>query len=262
LDLGLTGKNAWVLGASRGLGLATAHALLREGVSVAISSSSPTSLAGAREELAAAGAVATIEVDITDPAQLEAGHKRVVDLIGPIDIGVFNGGGPPTTNVLQLGMSGLDSAYSLVLRPAYQFLTLLAPSMMDNRNGVVLFVTSSGVFEPIPELGPSNIMRAGVTALMKTAASELADSGMRVLSIAPGRIATRRVQELDLKRAEQSGASVADVAATSAASIAMGRYGSPNEFGRVAAFICSPAASYMHGTTVVVDGGKLKGFLA
>lgn len=262
----LRGRTAWVLGASSGLGLAVAEALLGEGARVAVSSRAGDRLDAAASHLAeVAAALGTealaVSADVRDAGALAAAHDSVASRLGPVQIGVFNGGGPAPASVLDLGGDTLDGPYALLLRPAAQFLARVAPPMVEAGDGVVAFCTSSGVRAPIPRLGPSNIMRAGVTALMKTAATELGPHGVRVLGLAPGRIATDRTAQLDAATAARTGLSVDEVAASSRATIPLGRYGEPVDFGRVAAFVCSPAASYLSGTTITIDGGKLEGLL-
>lgn len=134
--------------------------------------------------------------------------------------------------------------------------------MKSAGRGVVVILTSSSVREPISNLAASNAMRAAVTALAKTAAGELAPYGVRVLCVAPGRIDTGRVRQLDAAAAERQSRPVDEVTAASRSAIPMGRYGEPDEFGRVVSFLCSDEAIYMTGSTVSVDGGKSPGLLA
>ena len=266
MDLLLRGRIAWVLGASSGLGLAVAEALLAEGTRVAVTARAGERLDNAvarLAELATANDTECIALaaDVTDLASLDAAHAGVVERLGAVQIAVVNGGGPAPASVLDLGDDALDTPYRLLLRPAAHLVSLVAPAMIAAADGTIAFCTSSGVREPIPRLGPSNIMRAGVTALMKTAATELGAHGVRVLGLAPGRIATDRTAQLDAATATRTGRNIDDVAAASRATIPLGRYGDTAEFGRVAAFVCSPAASYITGTTIIVDGGKLEGLL-
>lgn len=258
-----SGRRAWVLGASRGLGRATAERLLGQGLAVTISARPGPRLDAAVEQLAALGDVEGLPLDLGEPlavtralAELTARHGDVPDVV------VFNGGGPKPGPVASLGVDGLDGAYASMLRPAYELVAGIDAPMRARGSGVVVFLTSSGVLEPIPNLVGSNAMRAAVTALAKTAAAELAGHGVRVLCVAPGRIATDRVGELDAAAAERQNTTVDDVSAKSRASIPAGRYGTPQEFAAVVGFLCSPDASYMTGTTVLVDGGKIGGLLS
>jgi 3-oxoacyl-[acyl-carrier protein] reductase len=261
VDLGLTGKRAWVTGASSGLGRATAAALLGEGAKVAISARPGEKLDTAARELGELGEVRAFALDTTE-------HDRIPDVaaeawtwLGGLDIAISNGGGPPPSTPTTLGLPGLDAAYGLLLRPAYSIFEQ-AVARMGTAGGVIGFITSVTVAEPIQGLAASNIMRAGVTALAKAAATELGPRGIRVLCFAPGRIATDRITSLDSSTAERTGRPVDDVRRASETSIPLGRYGEADEFGRTVAFCCSTACSYLTGTTVWIDGGSSHGLLA
>jgi len=138
---------------------------------------------------------------------------------------------------------------------------LVVPSMLARHGGAILVGTSSSVKEPLPNLALSNVLRSGVTSLAKTLSVELAPQGIRVNTLIPGRIATDRLRQLDEIGARKSGAPLEAYQARAAAAIPLGRYGAPDDFGRVAAFLLSDAASYITGAAVQVDGGLLKGLL-
>lgn len=262
MDLGLDEKVAWVTGGSSGLGYAVAEALVAEGCGVALTARPGDRLDEAVARLIALGTapVVAAPADILDPDGVAAAYETALTL-GDVSIAIVNGGGPAPSTALALGLDGLDATYNLVLRSAYQTFSLAAEPMRKRGDGVVMFITSSGVREPIPRLTPSNIMRAGVTALMKSAANELAPDGVRVLAACPGRIATDRTAGLDAANSKRTGRTIQEVQAMSMGTIPMGRYGQPEEFGRSVAFLSSPAASYITGTTVTIDGGKLEGLL-
>ena len=252
---------AWVLGASRGLGLASASALLHRGHSITLSARPGPRLDAAVAQLGAegTGSVEGLPVDLAQPGAVTAALATLRER-GPVPSTiVMSSGGPAPGTATEIGLEGLDAAYRSLLRPAHELISAAAPDLRAGGGGVIVIVTSLGVFEPIPTLAASNIMRAGVTALMKSAAHELAPDGVRVLCVAPGRIATDRIVELDEAAASRSGATPDDVRARSEATIPMRRYGRPEEFGAVVGFLCSPQASYMTGTTVLVDGGKVSG---
>lgn len=270
-------STAWVVGGSRGLGYATARALLGRGFDVTISARSADALDHATETLAEEWrrarpdttvrdgdepAVRALPLDVSDEERLTSALAELVSDETLPDVVVVSGGGPPPSKASTLTPDVLDEAYRTVLRPAATILGAVSEPMARRGSGVVVFVTSSGVREPIPNLAPSNIMRAGVTAMAKNAADELAGRGVRVLCVAPGRIGTERVAELDEAAAAREQRDVADVRGRSQASIPAGRYGTPEEFGAVVAFLCTSEASYLTGTTISVDGGKSRGLLS
>jgi 3-oxoacyl-[acyl-carrier protein] reductase len=248
---------AWVMGASRGLGRAVAARLAQLGHPVTLSSRPGERLDAAAAELGGQSLPVDLSVPDAIPAAVAALRER-----GPLpQVVVYNGGGPPPATATELGVERLDAAYSSMLRPAYQLVEVLGPALRET-GGVIVFLTSSGVLEPIPNLVASNVMRAGITALAKSAAHELAADRVRVLCVAPGRIATDRVAALDAATAERQGVSAEETKRRSEASIPAGRYGTPEEFAAVVGFLCSSDASYVTGTTVLVDGGKIGGLLS
>lgn len=252
---------AWVIGGSRGLGRATAAELLARGAEVTISARPGARLERAAAELASAGQVTAQPLDLGEPGALGAAIEAVEAAGAPLEVAVLSGGGPPSTSVADLGVEGLEGAFRSLLVPAYELVAGLGERMRERGRGVIAMVTSSSVLEPLPNMVASNVMRAAVTALAKTAAAELAADGVRVVCVAPGRIATDRVAELDALAAERQCRSVEEVEAGARGGIPMGRYGDPAEFGKVVAFLCSPEASYVTGTTVRVDGGKVRDLL-
>lgn len=258
MDLGLKGKKAVVAAASRGLGASIAHALAAEGCRVEICSRSlDRALATARTIADETGSVVgASELDVTDAAGIRAWIDSAVSRMGGLDIVIPNAGGPPAGTFDQTDEAAWDSAYALTLRSAMAFASASKPHLVDG--GSVLYLTSSSVKEPISMLSMSNIFRAGVASLAKTLANDWAGAGIRVNHLIPGRIATERLDELDQAAAEIRGASVADVRQAIQSGIPLGRYGEPSEFAAVAAFLVSPAASFITGSTVAVDGGALK----
>jgi 3-oxoacyl-[acyl-carrier protein] reductase len=240
-----------------------AERLLSQGFAVTASARPGERLDAAVAELSALGDVEPLPLDLTVPLAVTDALATLKDRHGDVpDVVIVNGGGPPPGPVAKLGVEGLDGAYASMLRPAYEVLAGVDVPMRERGSGVVVFLTSSGVLEPIPNLVASNAMRAAVTALAKTAAAELAADGVRVLCVAPGRIATDRVGELDAAAAKRQNTTVDDVSAKSRASIPARRYGTPEEFSAVVGFLCSEDASYVTGTTVLVDGGKIGGLLS
>ena len=246
MDLGLSGRTALVSGASSGLGLASAEALAGEGANVVLFARREEELEGPAQRL---GGVA-VAGDVTDDSALERAVATAVDRFGGLDILVWNGGGPKPGGARAADDEALDTAYRLVLRPAITLVRLALPHLEQSQAGRIVAITSLAAQEPTTHLALSNTFRPGVTAWLKTLSREVGSSGITVNCVAPGRIATARLDELypDGPTQEQLG------------EIALGRWGEPREFGAVVCFLASACASYVTGQTVVVDGG-MKRFL-
>jgi len=259
MDLGLKGKVAMVAGASRGLGYAVAEALAREGAAVSISSSNQASIDAAAARLGG-GAIGTV-VDVRNADQIAAWAQKTIDRFGGVDLLFTNGGGPPAGAAVSFDDAAWQNAADLLLFSAIRMVRAAVPSMKQRGGGAILMSTSGSVKEPIPNLGLSTVLRASVSALAKTLALELAGDRIRVNQIIPGRIDTDRVKHLDQLAGQKQGISAEEAKKKSVAAIPWGRYGEPPEYGQVAAFLLSDAASYMTGATVQVDGGQLKGVL-
>ncbi|MBA3449640.1 MAG: SDR family oxidoreductase [Chloroflexia bacterium] len=253
MNLDLKDKIFVVGGGSKGLGRGTAQALVDEGARVLLLSRDQTSLDTALAELGpAAGAVAA---DMADPDTAERVAAAIdAEFGGRLDGVVINAGGPPAGKALALSDEQWLAAYQLLLGGPLRLLRTLIPKM--DRGGAMLFITSTSVRQPIPNLDSSNVLRPGVAALAKTLARELAPD-IRVNSLAPGRFDTDRIRTLDAGRAEATGMSVQKIAAESSKSIPLGRYGEPIELGRFAAFLLSPAASYISGLAAHADGAMV-----
>ena len=252
MDLGLTDKAFVVGGGSKGLGRAIAGELVAEGARVLLLSRDEGSLEQAVGELGGNAQAAPVDVSAPDAAETVA---AAVDrhFGGRLEGLVVNAGGPPAGTALALSDEQWLSAYQLLLGGPLRLLRALTPKMGEQ--GSILFVTSSSVRQPIPNLDTSNVLRPGVAALAKTLAHQLAP--IRVNSLAPGRFDTGRVRSLDQTRAETQGISVEEVKGQASKAIPLGRYGEPAEFGRFAAFLLSPAASYVSGLAAQVDGGMV-----
>ncbi len=260
MDLGLAGRHALVLGASQGLGLGVARALLAEGASVTLTSRSADSLAAARDALPAEQAARcdVVAADLGDPAAVETIIKAARQRTGAVDILVNNTGGPPTGLPSTVSVDEMAAQFDKMVRPVMALTLELVKSMRESRWGRILTIASSGVIQPIPHLPMSNALRSSLVAFMKTLAGEVAADGVTVNVLAPGRIATARTQSIDSAQARRSGKSEADVARDSAATIPAGRYGTVEEFGAVAAFLASGPASYVTGSIIRVDGGAIR----
>src|SRR5215213_9533133 len=249
MDLGLKDKVFVAGGGSKGLGRGIAQALVAEGARVLLLSRDEESLERAVTELGpSARAVAA---DMAYPGTSE----QVADEFGGrFDGLVINAGGPPAGKALELSDEQWLASYQLLIGGPLRLLRTLVPKM--ERGGAILFVTSTSVRQPIPNLDTSNVLRPGVAALAKTLARELAPD-IRVNSLAPGRFDTDRIRTIDAGRAEMTGMSLEQVAAEASKEIPIGRYGEPIELGRFAAFLLSPAASYVSGLAAQVDGAMV-----
>jgi 3-oxoacyl-[acyl-carrier protein] reductase len=265
MDLGLAGKNAWVLGASSGLGRATARSLAAEGANLAISARGEEALRATADEIAETSGVKCLPItlDVSDLDAIGPTAARVAEELGPLDILVFNAGGPPPGTFDSFeGHETLDAAFKLTTASAWHMTKAVVPGMKERGGGVILYVTSWATKEPIPGLLLSNMLRASVVGMAKTISKELGPHGIRVLCIAPGRIETQRLQELDEINAQGSGKTIEEVRSASHAEIPLRRYGQPHELGDVVTFLASERASYLSGITVLIDGGMLHGILS
>lgn len=259
MDLGLSGKVAMVAGASRGLGFAVAEALAREGAQVSIASRDDAAIRSAAEKIG--GGTLAAAVDVRSPDAIVQWTELTRQKFGGIDLLFTNSGGPPAGAALSFDDRAWQDAVDLLLFSTLRMIRAVVPSMQTRGGGAILVSTSASVKEPIPNLGLSTVVRASVSALAKTLALELAGSGIRVNQIVPGRIDTDRVRQLDEINAKAQGIAPADAKKKAIAAIPMGRYGETEEFGRIGAFLLSPAAAYMTGATVQVDGGLIRSVL-
>ncbi len=260
MDFGLKGKVAMVAGASRGLGFAVAQALAAEGANVSIASRDEAAICAAAKRLGAGQVMAT-PLDVRSAEGIERWARATEDRFGGIDILFANAGGPPAGAALSFDDAAWQGAVDLLLFSTLRMVRAAVPSMEARGGGAILVSTSSSVKEPIQNLGLSTVVRASVSALAKTLAIELAPIRVRVNQIVPGRIDTDRVRQLDEINGKKQGVTADQAKAKSIAAIPAGRYGEPEEFGRVAAFLLSDAASYMTGATVQVDGGLIRSVL-
>lgn len=260
MDLNLKGKAVFIAASSRGLGKASALELAKEGANVMLSGRNEEELKLAKAELqqVATGEVEYVVCDITKPEQLEAAVHQTAVLFGNIDILINNAGGPPAGTFDKFTDEDWTKAFELTLLSYIRLIREVLPYMKKSNSGRIINLTSSSVKQPIPGLLISNTFRLGVMGMAKTLSMELAPFNILVHTVAPGRIATDRVRALDEIKADQMGVPIEQVEADSKKAIPLGRYGKPEEFGKVVAFLASEAASYMTGSTVLVDGGMIK----
>jgi 3-oxoacyl-[acyl-carrier protein] reductase len=252
VDLGLVGARALVGGGSGGLGGAVAEALAAEGASVALTARSGERLTAAAERL---GGVA-IAADLAEPTGAADAVARAVDSLGGLDLLLVNSGGPPMGTFDQLSEADWQRAIDGTLWAAIRLIREALPHLRASDRPAILVILSSSAREPIPGLTTSNAIRPGLAGLIKSLSAEIAP--VRINGIAPGRIATDRIAQLDASRAASSGTSVQDVRDQTIGRIPLGRYGDPADVGRVAAFLLAPAAAYITGAIVPVDGGMIR----
>ena len=265
MDLGLKDKVALVAASSTGLGFAAALELARDGARVAICGRSQARLDDAvahmKAELGEQTAVAAFTVDVTDPAQIERLVADTAAHFGGLDILITNAGGPPGGVFDSLELAAWDQAYQLTLMSAVRLIKAGLPHLRRSQAAAVLTITSISTKQPIAGLLLSNVMRPAVAGVTKTLSQELGAEHIRVNSILPGWTATERVNHIFEFRAEQNGTDTAVEKAKVTGGIPLGRMAEPAEFGRVAAFLVSPAANYITGAMIPVDGGSYAGLL-
>ncbi|NUP77384.1 MAG: SDR family oxidoreductase [Nonomuraea sp.] len=261
MDLGLAGRRALVGGATSGLGRATAHALAAEGAELLLWARDAGRLAETALELEQAHGrrPRIVAADAGDPDAASVVAEAATGLLGGVDVLVLNAGGPPPVAPDATTPEGWHAAFQLLAVTPIGLATALLPGMRERGFGRIVAILSSGVREPIPNLVYSNAGRSALNAWLKTIAREVAADGVTVNGVMPGRIATPRVASLDAGAASREGTSVEEVRARSQAGIPLGRYGRPEEFGAVVAFLASEAGSYVTGSTIACDGGMLRG---
>ena len=249
MDLDLADRVYLLTGGARGLGRATADVLVAEGARVVLSGRSEDTLAAARDELG--DAVEVVVADNADPGT----PRRLLDAArarwGRVDGALVSVGGPPKGSVTGTTDEQWEAAFASVFLGAVRMGREVGRVLPAG--GSLAFVLSSSVRSPLPEMAISNGLRPGLAMVAKTLADELGPAGVRVNGLLPGRIGTERVAELDASTPDPAAAREAAIA-----SIPLRRYGEPEEFGRVAAFLLSPASSFVSGAMVPVDGGMLR----
>jgi len=278
MDLKLKGKVAMVAASSKGLGYGIAQALAQEGASLSIGSRTEKDIEAAAEKLRNETGVPVLAnvLDSSNPQSIQNWTDATFKEFGGVDKLVINAGGPPTGKFEDFSdedwhaggpptgkfedFSDEDwqAAFELNLFSAVRMIRAALPSMRERGGGSILTVTSMSVKEPIDVLILSNVMRSGVTSLVKSLSAQLASDNIRLNNLMPGRINTDRIRSLDGINSKKQGVPVEQIQAASHVQIPLGRYGTIEEFGRCGAFLLSDAASYITGSSLAVDGGALK----
>ena len=250
MDLGLAQRVYVLTGASRGLGLVTARRLVAEGARVVVSARGETGVAAAVTALGRENAEGVV-TDLADPTAPERLVGTALGRFGRLDGALLSVGGPPPGTALAVSDQQWLDSFQTIFLGAVRTARVIAQRL--RAGGAIGFVLSSSARTPITGLGVSNGLRPGLLGVAKDMADELAPRGVRVVSLLPGRIDTDRNRELFAASGDPGAARAAAEAA-----IPMGRLGSPEEFGDVAAFLLSPAASYLTGVAVPIDGGSAR----
>jgi 3-oxoacyl-[acyl-carrier protein] reductase len=252
MDLGLTGRRYLVGGGSRGLGAAVARALAGEGARVAVTARQSGELSATADAVKGR----PVAADLSQPDGPQSAVDQALEVLGGLDGLLVNSGGPPSGAFSDLDEQAWQRAIDGTLMSSVRLIRAALPHLRAGSDAAILVIMSSSVREPIPGLVTSNVLRPGLNGLLKSLAAEIAP--VRINGLAPGRFDTERVRSLDATRAKDTGQSVEAVKEQTLARIPLGRYGDPDELGRVAAFLLSPAASYLHGVVIPIDGGMVR----
>jgi 3-oxoacyl-[acyl-carrier protein] reductase len=259
MDLGIRDKPALVLASSGGLGLGIARALAAEGARVMLTGRSTEKLAEAAAAIRSAGGQAEWQAaDLSDPATPAMLAQAMTDRMGGTAVLVNNTGGPPPGRMIDADPATLPAQFEAMVLSVMATTRAVVPQMRAAGWGRIVTVASSGVEQPIPNLGISNALRASLAGWSKSVATDLAADGITVNMLLPGRIHTDRVDQIDGAAAQKTGQTLDQVRAASRATIPLGRYGTVEEFAAVAAFLCSVQASYVTGSMVRCDGGLIR----
>ena len=260
MDLGVKDRAFMVAAASEGIGYGIAEALARDGARLSIASRSREKIERAATTLRENYGIdcRAYVMDAADAQSIRSWTEATLNDLGEVQGLVVNAGGPPPGNFDAFDDDAWARACELTLMSAVRMVRCILPELRRQQSGAILTVTSSSIKEPIDQLLLSNVFRAGVVALVKSLANELARDGIRVNNLVPGRIDTQRVRSLDTMIAGKKGVALEDEQAEQHAAIPLGRYGTIEDMGAAGAFLLSDAASYITGATLVVDGGKMR----
>ncbi|MDF2996988.1 MAG: short-chain dehydrogenase/reductase [Xanthobacteraceae bacterium] len=258
MDLGLKDRTALVFGAGGGLGGAIAHALAAEGARVAVADIDGEAARRTAEAIIEAGREALVlEWNIADLGVAPRHIAEIEARFGHVEVLVNNTGGPPPTPASGQSPETWSRYFDEMVRSVIGVTDLVLPRMRERKWGRIITSTSSGVVQPIANLGISNALRLALVGWSKTLAREVGRDGITANIVLPGRIATGRIVFLDDQKAKRENRPVAEVTAESTASIALGRYGDPREYGDAVTFLASARASYITGSVIRIDGGLI-----
>lgn len=256
MELGLADKRALITGASKGIGRAIVEALNSEGCEIIASARDEANLKSLSEILRGKSKLLTRACDLSSKSSRDQLIEYVQQEVGHVDIIVHNVGGPKPSDVMSTSATDWHLGFEQLFDSVAHLNEALVPAMKEKRFGRIICVTSLSVMEPIAGLAVSNAIRSAVTAMLKSLADELAPYAITVNCVAPGAIATDRLNDLMTARTAKSGQSKDEYMKEYLKAIPMGRLGEPHEFASVVAFLASTRASYVTGSTIAIDGGK------
>ncbi|WP_411348718.1 SDR family oxidoreductase [Paenibacillus sp. WLX2291] len=262
METNLYGKSVFVAAGSKGLGRASALEFAREGANVTIASRNVEHLQQAAAEIKEVTGrdVHYVLMDVSDGEQIQNAVNAAVQHYGRLDVLITNAGGPQAGSFADMDDAAWQRAFESNLLSTIRLIRSALPFLQEAGESRIVNIASSSVKQPIDGLILSNVYRAGIQALTKTLSSEYAAAGVLINTVAPGRIATERMQELDSRRAQTEGVAVEQVQAQSLHSIPLGRFGTPEEFGKMVMFYGSFANTYVTGQSLLVDGGTIRAF--
>ena len=245
------------MAASRGLGFACARALAREGCALVVCSRDESRIRAAAESIAQEtdASVHAIASDVSAESEARRLVDAAVTRLGGLDIVVHNAGGPPAGETAAMSEAQWQKAFEQNMLSLVRIVNAAVPELRKAGGGRIITIASSSIKQPIPNLVLSNALRAGVWGFAKTLSRELGPDRILVNVVAPGRIQTERIDEIDQATAVKAGKPLDDIKRASVASVPIGRIGRPDEFANVVVFLASDAASYVSGQAIIVDGG-------